>query len=66
MDTDQHEKLSREETLTRAGYDSEAELAERVLYGRQTGVPAMCTCGSFVEVDGACPHGNPSVLRGVA
>lgn len=27
------------------------------------GCPAMCSEGCYVEPDGKCPHGGPSLLR---
>lgn len=60
---DRHEELSTEETLRRSGYKDLEAVQRAHLFGGASGIPACCTCGSYVEPDGECPHGNPSILR---
>lgn len=58
-----HEEKSVKQTLKDSGFDSIEEVMRRSLLGRMNGVPACCTCGSYVEPGGVCPHGHESVLR---
>jgi len=60
------EKLSTEETLERSGFSDLNEIMKENMTGTMIGVPAMCSEGCKVEMDGMCPHGNPSILRGNA
>jgi hypothetical protein len=58
--------VSVEEVMKREGYEDEeafiADLLQELTAERRTGVPATCDLGCNVEVDGKCPHGQPSVL----
>lgn len=54
-------ELSTSETLSRAGFDTLNDALRRS-FTRGT-APACCECDSFVEPDGECPHGHPSVLK---
>jgi len=50
-----------EDALAYAGFESLQEaIADSFSRGQ---VPSCCECQSYVEPDGKCPHGNPSVLR---
>ena len=53
-------RITVEELCDRMGMDRIDELLAR--YGSASAVPALCEHGCFVEPDGHCPHGNPSVL----
>lgn len=55
------QELSVEETLDRAGLSLE-EVADP-FSTHHNPQPACCECGSYVEPDGVCPHGHPSVLK---
>lgn len=57
----EHKKLSAETVLKRQGYDSIGDIMRESMLSSEP-VPACCTCGSKVEPDGHCPHGNPSIL----
>lgn len=37
------------------------EILEEATFGTRIGVPAMCSEGCEVELDGACPHGFKSL-----
>jgi len=57
------ERISVSEALDRAGYDSIMQVQRDSLFGRRPSVPSTCSCGAYVEPDGKCQHGRPSVLR---
>jgi len=56
-------RISVDKALQRAGYEDITEVQREALFGRYSGVPVTCECGAYVEPDGSCKHGNPSVLR---
>jgi hypothetical protein len=56
------ERISVSTALELAGFDSIVDVQREALFGRETGVPVCCQCGAYVEPDGSCSHGNPSVL----
>jgi len=66
METE-HKNLPTQKALENAGYRPNrvglTHLQREILFGKILGCPAACTCGSVVEPDGVCPHGNPSILR---
>jgi len=57
---DKHKELSAKETMNRRGFDTIEKVQKQAL--RRGSIPACCTCGSYVEPDGKCPHGHPSIL----
>jgi len=61
--TKEHLKISPKTAAANAGYPKLSKLLADVTFGRVNGCPACCTCGAWVEPDGNCPHGHPSVLR---
>lgn len=57
------EELDVDEALEYSGHNSISEVARE--YFKRGVVPACCECQSYVEIDGHCPHNNPSVLKKV-
>jgi len=54
-------KLSVEQTLQDAGFESIDDFIDSAA-AFDSCIPACCDCGAYVEPDGHCEHGNPSVL----
>lgn len=40
---------------------SALDILEEEMFGTRIGIPALCSEGCEVEVDGQCPHGFPSL-----
>ena len=55
-------RLTRWQTLQRAG-GNVTSWTRRWLAGETLEVPAQCEAGCYVEADGKCPHGPPSIIR---
>ena len=58
--TKDHKEITVDNTLEYSGYDSLGEVLKDTF--NRGSVPSCCTCQSYVEPDGHCPHDNPSVL----
>ena len=52
--------LSLSEILEIEGFSTLEDFLDE--YVNSSTVPAMCSCGEWVETDGHCPHGNESLF----